>query len=146
MVGTANFLSHVTDDFKRDYSRAIYKLLAKQDLAFRHGAKGLHLGENDCDVNDRFVFLFICKKVLESRAHNIYILRGTGFNFTVSEQNGVSIRPMEGWNTAKEGEPSNGVANFTYAWRLSIPQEKRKWIKSELDNMEYDFPEFAAVA
>ena len=64
MVGTANFLSHVTDDFKRDYSRAIYKLLAKQDLAFRHGAKGLHLGENDCDVNDRFVFLFICKKVL----------------------------------------------------------------------------------
>ena len=149
MAGIAHFLSQITDEFKKKYSRAMYKLLAKRDLAFRHGAKDLHLGD-DCNVDDRFVFLFICKKMLEHNdeelAHSFYILRATGFNFVVTEQSGISIRPNERWNTAGDGEPSNSVENFMYAWRLSIPQAKREWIKTEFESMEHDFPEFAAVA
>ena len=149
MVGTAYFLSHLTDGFKRDYSRAVYDLLAKHDLSFRYGAKALHLEEATCDPNDRFAFLYICKKTLEKRDRNLalamYSLRVTGFNFILSDKYGVSIRPMDKWNTAGAGEPSNSVQNFLYAWRIGIPQTKRKWIKAELENMEYGFPEFNGI-
>ena len=129
-----------------EYSRAMYRLLAKQDLEFRYGAKEFHLGKSDCDAIDRFAFLFLCKKMLErgdrSLSESIYTLRKTGFRLTVSEKNGVCIRPTEAWNTAPKGAQSNGLERFKSVW-FCVPLEKRTWIKKVFENMPEDFPEFS---
>ena len=146
-MDTAQFLSCISDDMKDEYARAMYKLLKKQDLAFRHFYSKLHLGKNDSDATDRFAFLFLCKKVFELKndelAQQLYDLRMTGFRLTTSSRTGsVSIRPdTDKWNTAKDGEPNNGVERFKDAW-VKVKQENRDWVKQVFSTMPYDFPEF----
>lgn len=149
MMGAAHFLASMTVEFKNNYSREIYKLLIKQDHAFRYNAKYLHLKKEESNVDDRFVFLFLCKKILESTNEElsiyIYFLRRKGFQLTVSEKDGIGIIPnLENWNTAEKWKPNNGIEKFKEAW-LMIKQEDKEWIQNVFDNMPQEFPEFSQV-
>ena len=150
MLTTPQFLASLTDTEKDTYSRAYYKLLMRQDPAFRHKAKVLHLGKDESDADDRFIFLYLCKRIQEEDEYlkrelsvYIYMLREVSFRLVPSGKHGVSIRPdTSKWNTAGKGAPSNGMEQFKSAWFI-ISQEYRDWMKKVFEEMPKDFPEIS---
>lgn len=134
-MDTATFLKGMTSDFREEYPRVVYKLVAKQDPAFRWiGKQGkFHLSQKETNDIDRFVFLYLCKKMLEAGetelALTIYKLREKGFLFVLRQNGEIGLIPKEETkDTLRED------------WK-AIPLEKRTWIQHVFQNMSQDFPE-----
>lgn len=148
---TSSFVRGLPTITKNHYARAAYALLKKQDLAFRHREKRFHLGRDETDADDRFLFLFLCRKLLEQKATSlaecIYSFRENGFRFIVSPcASSVGIcATISGWNTNAPGEPDNAAEQFKKAWK-KISYEDRLWMQSVFDHLAEDFPEYTNEA
>lgn len=148
---TSSFVRGLPTITKNHYARAAYALLKKQDLAFRHREKRFHLGRDETDADDRFLFLFLCRKLLEQKATSlaecIYSFRENGFRFIVSPYaSSVGIcATISGWNTNAPGEPDNAAEQFKKAWK-KISYEDRLWMQSVFDHLAEDFPEYTNEA
>lgn len=131
-----------------DYARAVYALLCKQDNDFLHAAKRLHLGSKETDVDDRFLFLYLCRSLLDRKDGTlkkyIYALREKGFYFVLvpkARRIGM-LAGIRGWNTNPASEEDNAQENFIDAWRI-IPEKDRMWMQATLDSLPYAFPDSA---
>lgn len=141
-----SFAKNLSDEFKTNYARAVYALLCKQDNDFLHAAKRLHLGGKETDVDDRFLFLYLCRNLLDRKddrlKKRIYAIRERGFYFILhptAKQIGI-VANIRGWNTKPSGEEDDAQEQFLEAWRL-LPEEDRRWMQDIFDNLPSAFPE-----
>lgn len=133
----AQFVDGLSDAEKLESARADYRFMMT-DATFAASAKKLSLV--DTDLNDRFLFLYLCRAMKEGLSeesyHNfasyIYYLRQVSLPLKVSTT-GIATRP----DTAKwrmSDTEDDGVKMFQNAWSI-IPKEFRLWIKKAFESL-----------
>lgn len=143
------FLVSFPDEEKLRFSRETYRALMS-DEDFAKAAPLLCLGA-ECDVNDRFLFLYVLSAMKTEMdeytfgeyASILLMMREVSFTLLPSSTatHGVAIHPdLSRWSS---GEADDGKEWFTKTWTF-LPEDFRAWMQDAFARLPENFAKVAA--